>query len=415
VGLATQLLPENNMERYPVRLVLCVDGTWGDPDGTVGNRQGNISNIYRIFSVVKKGIVSDSDGNIWYQKKRYVRGIMDLSNSVSHLRAAIFASGLEKQIKEVYRLCCEYAKHPKDEIFLFGFSRGAFSVRAVANIIHYMRMPKVSPNLAEFDDFYLELLRLYPEVVRSQSPSSPGNIDHYMSKTRPLASLPSVKFVGVFDTVKAFSDAGLYNITPVSSVSHYRQALALNEYKVDFIPEVFNVYSDSQCIWTDGEHSLLQAWFIGSHGDLGGADKQDGLSLYPLQWMLLEARKTGLFLGWEPIEYTNFAGEVRQLENPENLIFPYQDPLDPTFLGPFECSLSNGIVVAMWDLRRIHDQRGGMMIELHDGKWTGFLERPRRIFEGPTHGRFEGPHPHGSQGPNPRGYFPDSKRPAHFA
>lgn len=109
--------------------------------------------------------------------------------------------GLEKQIKEVYRLCCEYATYPKDEIFLPGFSRGAFAVRAVANIIHYMQMPKASSNLADFDDFYLELLRLYPEV-QSQRPSSPGNIDHYLSKTRPLASLPSVKFVGAFDTVR---------------------------------------------------------------------------------------------------------------------------------------------------------------------------------------------------------------------
>jgi hypothetical protein len=118
---------------------------------------------------------------------------MDLDNSISHLRTAVFGKGLEKQIKEVYRLCCEHATYPDDEIFLFGSSRGAFAVRAVANIIHYMRMPKVSSNLADFDDFYLELLRLYPEV-QSQRPSSPGNINHYLSKMWPPASLPNVKF-----------------------------------------------------------------------------------------------------------------------------------------------------------------------------------------------------------------------------
>lgn len=86
----------------------------------------------------------------------------------------------------------------------------------------------------------------------------------------------------------------------------------------------------------------------------------------------------------------NFVGDVRHLENPENLLFPCQDPLDPVFLGPFKYRTANGIPVTMWDLRRIHKQRESMMIELHDMSWFGFSEKPREIF----------------RGLNLRGYFP---------
>ena len=105
-------------------------------------------------------------------------------------------------------------------------------------------MPKLIPNLAEFDTYYEALLKLYP-TVRSLNPSLPGTIDNYMSQAIPQEQLPKIKFAGVFDTVKAFNDNNLYAATPIPAISHYRQALSLNECKTAFTPQISHPYIDS--------------------------------------------------------------------------------------------------------------------------------------------------------------------------
>jgi hypothetical protein len=76
-----------------------------------------------------------------------------------------------------------------------------------------------------------------------------------------------------------------------------RQALALNENRRVMTPELLE---PDLSIESDLRRSFIQAWFLGAHADMGGASPHDGLSLYPLRWMLIEACKCGLVIDFAP-------------------------------------------------------------------------------------------------------------------
>ncbi|KAH0280647.1 hypothetical protein KCU91_g861, partial [Aureobasidium melanogenum] len=348
--------------RVATRLVICVDGTWGEPDGTHKAPLGNISNIYRIHASTKEGKFKDSSGRIWNQRRKYFKGLNNINSYYGKLISGAFGKGLEEQIKEIFAYCCQQVSDPEDEIYFFGFSRGAFAVRAVANLLLHMRIPVEPPGSKDFDELYAEALSLYKNV-RQGSNLKKGAIYDYMSKTRPP---PRIRFVGVFDTVKAFNDDGLYDIQAIESLGHCRQALALNERKELFAYEPWKVSEDTINNYLGHDHSVKQAWFIGTHADLGGGNKLDGLSLYPLQWIMSEAIEQGLIFGFTPIfRTTTILRNQVALANPLELIFPgLQETASELPPATGSVQLANGVSVRMWDLRHVHeDQASSLKLE----------------------------------------------------
>lgn len=97
------------------------------------------------------------------------------------------------------------------------------------------------------------------------------------------------------------------------------------------------------------EHSFQEAWFVGSHGNLGGACEEDGLALWPLQWIVGEAMNHGLVLGFNRMPNS-------QLEDPARLIFPKDTG------GVREVDCANGINVQMWNLTPIIQTKGFLPI-----------------------------------------------------
>ena len=159
---------------------------------------------------------------------------------------------------------------------------------------------------------------------------------------------PRIQFVGVFDTVKAVRDNGLYDIELNDSTQHLRHALALHEDRKYMAPEsIFPEAKGRQNILKD--RTFLQAWFVGAHIDIGGSAAKAGLALYPLQWMLLESQSQGLSLGF----VGPFGGRTT-IENPLDVVFP-----NTSELGKGEdiwTSRSvNGVTTRMQDLRMVHD------------------------------------------------------------
>ncbi|KAI9783460.1 MAG: hypothetical protein M1816_001384 [Peltula sp. TS41687] len=178
--------------------------------------------------------------------------------------------------------CCMLG--PEDEIWLYGFSRGAYVVRAVAGLLHYLRA-LVSANTPSFKQDYSEALEVYKAIKRR-----------------------------AFDTVKAVNDRSLYDISFNDSVQHLRHALALNEQRTAMSPEhLFPPFERT----APRNRSIFQAWFVGAHGDMGGSEAKDGLSLYPLQWMLLESRSKGLVLEFD----ASFSKRIK-IDNPLDVVFP---------------------------------------------------------------------------------------------
>jgi hypothetical protein len=102
--------------RIPVRLVICVDGTWCGPDGVSGDYKGNISNVYRIYSAVKTGRVLDGSGQPWLQKKEYWKGLGSDEPPLKRHITALFASGCEPLIRQIYQFCLDNTFDDKDEV-----------------------------------------------------------------------------------------------------------------------------------------------------------------------------------------------------------------------------------------------------------------------------------------------------------
>lgn len=385
----------NTTMRTATRLVVCVDGTWGEPDGTHNDYSGNISNTFRTFLAVRQGESIDASGRSWRQVRKYFKGLNNLNSFAGKWRSGAFGAGLPDQIKEVYEYCCEHAPEPDDEIYLFGFSRGAFAIRAVANLLHYVKYPKAAVGTAQFDAHYQESLRLYRDI-REGTATKRGAMYDLMDKTKEPAV---VKFLGAFDTVKAFNDDNLYDISPVSSVEHFRHALALHEEKVDFSPEIWKLEGGDEEFQfrSKGKYSLLQAWFLGTHSDLSGANQADGLSLYPLQWILSEAETVGLVLGFTQHTYKlGFMKKTANLDNPLALLFEGGYNKEATKVQ--EVVLENSIKVRMWDMASTHKEPGySVKINKALKSWI-FTQAPRAIFD-QTSGRLLGYYGSGKRTP----------------
>ena len=113
-------------------------------------------------------------------------------------------------------------------------------------------------------------------------------------------------------------DDKLYDIGFNDSIIHLRHALVLNENREAMAPEyVFPDFGKTHNQQTD--RSMIQAWFAGAHIDMGGSAQQDGLSLYPLQWILLESQDKGLVL-----QFSKVRGDLpwAKIDDPLKVVFP---------------------------------------------------------------------------------------------
>lgn len=116
----------------PTRLVICVDGTSYNECGARKSDRSQ-TNIHRIYAGLKRGKCASFN-----QLVQYVPGIGSADDAISkeRIHASVLGKGYPKQIQDVYESCCQLTGS-QDEVFLFGYSRGAYVVRAVAGLLHH--------------------------------------------------------------------------------------------------------------------------------------------------------------------------------------------------------------------------------------------------------------------------------------
>lgn len=262
------------------RIIICADGTWNRPE----------ENIEKDFptNVLKfaRGIAPKDKSDI----KQVVFYDWGIGSYHDKIVAGAFGEGLEKNVIDGYRFLV-HNYEPGDEIYLFGFSRGAYTVRSLCGLLNNCNILKGSEsNRIE------EAFQLYKNP--DEPPMSP-----YSVKWRNKYSIPEsckVTFIGVWDTVGAmglpFSFFGLikdkhrfYDSKLGSNAVTARHALSLDERRDDFEPT----------IWKPNKNvDLKQVWFSGVHSDVGGGYKNDPdntiLSDIPMTWLMREAEKVGL-------------------------------------------------------------------------------------------------------------------------
>lgn len=265
------------------RIVICADGTWNKPEEDL--KKDMPTNVLRLA----RGINPTShDG-----KKQQVFYDWGVGSYYDPVAGGVTGAGLQKNIMDNYRYIVQNYSDG-DEIFLFGFSRGAYTIRSLCGMINNCGIIR-----REHANRIQQGFNLYKRGGANNKPSGKHSIDFRNAYAHPSKQ---VAFVGVWDTVGAmgipisflglFDDKDEFYDTKIgSNVSVARHALAIDEQRLDFLPT----------IWEEKETAdLKQVWFAGSHADIGGgykADKSGALaSVDALQWMTSEAGNCGLAL-----------------------------------------------------------------------------------------------------------------------
>ncbi len=265
------------------RIVLCCDGTWNTPDQT---SDGHVTqtNVTKVASTV-----ADVDPGGVRQLVFYQPGVG--TSPWERLRGGAFGFGLSRGVQDVYRYIVNNYE-PGDELFFFGFSRGAYMARSTAGLIRNAGILR-RENIDQVRAAY-ELYR--DRVVR------PRDIESRLFRRSFSHPDAGVTFIGVWDTVGAlgipWSCIGavdrlnrrwaFHDTALSSSVRAAFQALAVDEARKPFEPAIWRPKPDVR------DQRVEQVWFSGVHSDVGGGYPASGLADITLGWMADRAQSCGL-------------------------------------------------------------------------------------------------------------------------
>ncbi len=278
----------------PRRIVICIDGTNNYPNG-------GYTNIQRLLRMLKR----DQEQLTYYQSgvgtiepsSVTTRGGRKLAMLLDSMSAVM----LKDHVCSAYRfLMSEYQEG--DEICLFGFSRGAYSVRVLAAMLTTVGLLQRG-----FDSLVPFAWSTYLATGEDDKADEDGDgeaadgISVGLNAARAFRNnyarfIGRIAFIGLFDTVSAVGLPWVPKVFPRTfdnpRVVCVRHALSLDEHRVMFVQ---NRWKEAQ-IETEASTDVRQVWFSGVHSDVGGGypEGESGLSLIPLAWMVREAQARGL-------------------------------------------------------------------------------------------------------------------------
>jgi len=300
------------------RLVFCFDGSWNRLDAP------HPTNVL----LTAESVLPKADDGV-AQVTFYDEGVG--SEDGEAFIGGVFGAGLVKNLSDGYRfLIFNYS--PGDEIYVFGFSRGAYTARSfvglmnTCGILHrqHARRANDAVNLyrrrSKSEAFRAEVLRLRSEwsphicVSDEEDAWRAGNVAEYLRGSRPLLK---IKYLGVWDTVGALGIPRyimmantvnrmhqFHDVSLSAIVEQARHAVAIDEHKVDFTPALWeNLEELNRLRGVDparADAPYQQMWFPGGHGSVGGGGERRGLSDQALDWVWDGARLAGLDLDTSP-------------------------------------------------------------------------------------------------------------------
>ena len=272
----------------PKRIIICTDGTWNHANPPPGVELTNAAQIYRLLA--------DQGPDGVAQQTRYIEGI-GVGGVVPYFKEGYTGQGTPEKIRAAYRHLCKHYE-PGDEIYLFGVSRGAFTVRQLCQLIDFIGVL--------YDPSPKKIRAAYSLFCNSKPGEESRPRDHLQQRSHYPCL---VKFVGAWDTVDALGipvpglrqltqpRVGLHGASLGDHVQNAFHALSIDETRGAFRPT----------IWTDQPRSsrrIEQVWFAGNHGDVCGGFGKKGLSDVSLTWMVERAREFGLGFSDDELQRT---------------------------------------------------------------------------------------------------------------
>jgi uncharacterized protein (DUF2235 family) len=282
-----------------MNVILCCDGTGNQLDVAT-------SNVLRLFAVTWHDAPLE-------QVAYYHPGIGTMpakaaltsaSRWTTKLAGSAAGYGLLDDVADLYAYLMR-TLHEGDSIFIFGFSRGAFTARVLAGLIH--RCGVLKPEFTSLIPYALDLYR----------PHEP--LDNVVAKfVRLFSRRWRVHFLGLWDTVKAFGviwPKSLPHLRFNPSVDFVRHAMALEERRTMFAPTTWGGTDGDRRGTPAGlitpamparsiDQDVKEVWFEGCHSDVGGGllEEEGSLYKYSFEWMVREAHDKGLLIDEEALD-----------------------------------------------------------------------------------------------------------------
>ena len=297
----------------PKRIILCSDGT-GNKGGSTPD--SNVFKLYNAIDNIDPGQVTYYDNGVGTATNKYLRAI-----------SGAFGFGFNSNVMDLYEFLARQYE-PDSEIFLFGFSRGAATIRAFAGMLQVVgllhRESEACKSNGTFDESKFQVMIEKARQTYIHHKSNPQlTLDFRKDCTENFKFDPTwrikIKFIGVWDTVSALGFpqdwskgvqwlfAGLdYWTEFVSPHSYYEyqldeyvecacHALALDDERKTFHPKIWWEKSTSGLKAPESvPKDVHQVWFAGMHSNVGGGYERAGMASVPLHWMMCWAARHGL-------------------------------------------------------------------------------------------------------------------------
>lgn len=268
-------------------VIVCCDGTWNTPQQT--DRGLNVpSNVVKMARAVSEA----PDQVIYYHTGVGTGGGLD------RWTGGALGIGLTQNIKHAYTWIAQNLL-AGDKLFLFGFSRGAYTIRSLGGLIGRCGLTQPDPKLVEL---------AYACYRKAGNADGKARAAEFKAGQRPQG----IHFMGVWDTVGALGVPalsrygllrktvrlltdntvfahGFHDETLGTAVANAYQALAIDERRRPFEPALWK---------SDGTQrsNVQQVWFAGVHSNIGGGYVDPGLSDHAFMWMAVKAQGAGLRL-----------------------------------------------------------------------------------------------------------------------
>ncbi|HEX5715303.1 MAG TPA: DUF2235 domain-containing protein [Thermoanaerobaculia bacterium] len=300
-------------------IIVCSDGT-----GNSGIK-GRGTNVFKLFEAIDLN-GHRHDPALDPQVAFYDDGVGTEQFKVLKLFAGATGWGLSRNVQQLYKEIVRIYD-PGDRLFLFGFSRGAFTVRTLVGLIHTCGIlnPARFKTAEALEAAVSGAYRLYRKNYRTAlaklflGPPDSSRVDKFRKENCSAGDV-DIRFLGVWDTVDGvglpFHLSDFVNLTIhrfkfpdrklSACVKHACHALAIDDERHSFHP----------LLWED-DPRIEQVWFAGAHSNVGGGYPKQGMSLVTLDWMMAKAEKDGLRLvGSERALYRDLASVDDKLYNP---------------------------------------------------------------------------------------------------
>jgi uncharacterized protein (DUF2235 family) len=293
-------------------IVICCDGTGNE----FGDRNSNVVKLYGAL------IVDGTRQVGYYHPGVGTMGAPTAHNRISKLWSTAmglaFGLGLLANVGDAYRYLMDvYADG--DKVFIFGFSRGAYTARALAGVLHMFGL--LCPGN---DGLIPYIIRMYAKRTRKA-----GGMTHTFEVAEGFKATfcrhCPLHFVGVWDTVSSvgwiWDPLKLPYTAQNPDMLNGRHAISIDERRCYFRNNLWGTQLAGQ--------NIKQVWFAGVHSDVGGSYPycQSGLSQIALEWMLCEATSFGLLV--DPVKADRAIGRI-----------PPPPPVAPDSAAPIHNSLT---------------------------------------------------------------------------